>query len=54
MNVIGFTGSDKKVKWLKEELKISHVFNYKTTDIEEALKIAAPNGVDCYFDNVNI
>ncbi|CAH1401354.1 unnamed protein product [Nezara viridula] len=52
MNVIGFTGSDKKVKWLKDELKINHVFNYKTTDIEEALNLAAPNGVDCYFDNV--
>ncbi|XP_066905896.1 prostaglandin reductase 1 isoform X2 [Halyomorpha halys] len=52
MNFIGFTGSDEKVQWLKEELKIAHVFNYKSTDIEEALKKAAPNGVDCYFDNV--
>lgn len=50
--VIGFTGSDQKVIWLEEELGFDKAFNYKTVNIEKALKAAAPNGVDCYFDNV--
>jgi prostaglandin reductase 1 len=52
--VIGFTGSDDKVKWLVDVLKFDAAFNYKTTDITEALKQAAPEGVDCYFDNVSM
>jgi NADPH-dependent curcumin reductase CurA len=52
--VIGFTGSDDKVKWLVDELKFDAAFNYKTTDVVEALKQSAPEGVDCYFDNVSI
>lgn len=50
--VIGFTGSDAKVKWLEEEIGFDKAINYKTADITKALKEAAPNGVDCYFDNV--
>ena len=52
--VIGFAGSDKKVKWLKETLKFDAAFNYKTKDVSEALKEAAAGGVDVYFDNVSI
>lgn len=37
---------------LKEELNFDHAFNYKTCDVAESLKIAAPHGVDIYFDNV--
>jgi prostaglandin reductase 1 len=51
--VIGFAGSDDKVKWLTDDLKFDVAFNYKTTDITAALKKAAPEGVDCYFDNVS-
>ncbi|XP_050429026.1 prostaglandin reductase 1-like [Adelges cooleyi] len=50
--VIGFAGSDDKVKWLKETLKFDAAFNYKTKDVTAALLEAAPQGVDCYFDNV--
>nr|CAD7601684.1 unnamed protein product [Timema genevievae] len=50
--VIGFAGSDDKVKWLVEELGFDAAYNYKTKDIAEALEEAAPEGVDCYFDNV--
>nr|CAD7259422.1 unnamed protein product [Timema shepardi] len=50
--VIGFAGTDDKVKWLLEELGFDAAYNYKTKDIVEALEEAAPEGVDCYFDNV--
>nr|CAD7578744.1 unnamed protein product [Timema californicum] len=50
--VIGFAGSDEKVKWIKEELGFDAAYNYKTKDVTEALKESAPDGVDCYFDNV--
>nr|XP_024214852.1 prostaglandin reductase 1-like isoform X2 [Halyomorpha halys] len=52
LTVIGFAGSDEKVKMLKEELNFDHAFNYKTCNVAESLKIAAPKGVDIYFDNV--
>ena len=51
-HVIGFAGSDDKVKWLVDELGFDRAFNYKSTDCNTSLKEAAPNGVDCYFDNV--
>lgn len=50
--VIGFAGDDEKVRWLKEEGGFDHVINYKTADNRKALREAAPDGVDCYFDNV--
>lgn len=50
--VIGVAGSDAKCKWLEEELGFDHTINYKTADIHAELKKAAPNGIDCYFDNV--
>merc|ERR1719398_4787 len=49
--VIGFAGTDDKVAWLKE-IGYDCAYNYKTTTVEDALKEAAPKGVDCYFDNV--
>ncbi|KAL0841451.1 hypothetical protein ABMA28_015133 [Loxostege sticticalis] len=50
--VIGFAGSDVKVKRLETELGFDKAFNYKTVDVSKALKEAAPEGIDCYFDNV--
>lgn len=49
--VIGYAGTDDKVEWLKE-LGFDHAFNYKKVSVKESLSQAAPNGVDCYFDNV--
>lgn len=50
--VIGFCGSDEKVKWLEKDLGFDKAFNYKTVETSVSLKQAAPKGVDCYFDNV--
>ncbi|GBP37203.1 Prostaglandin reductase 1 [Eumeta japonica] len=52
LRVIGFAGSDDKVRWLEQELGYDHAYNYRTVNVSNALKEAAPNGVDCYFDNV--
>merc|ERR1719259_854310 len=49
--VIGFAGTDEKVAWLKE-IGYDYAYNYKKTSVDESLNKAAPNGVDCYFDNV--
>ena len=49
--VIGTAGSDEKVAYLKK-LGFDEAINYKTANIAEALAAAAPNGIDCYFDNV--
>jgi len=50
-SVIGLAGSDEKCQWLKS-LGFDHAINYKTQNIRKALAEAAPQGVDCYFDNV--
>ena len=50
--VIGTTGSDEKAAYLKT-LGFDEASNYKTApDLHQALTAAAPDGVDCYFDNV--
>ena len=50
--VIGSTGSDEKAAWLRNEAGLDAVINYKTTPIRQALRAAAPKGIDVYFDNV--
>ncbi|CAB1345370.1 unnamed protein product [Coregonus sp. 'balchen'] len=50
--VVGSTGSDAKVAFLKE-LGFDEAFNYKTvSSLEEALKTASPDGYHCFFENV--
>ena len=36
--VIGFAGTEDKVKWLKQ-IGFDHAFNYKKTTVEDALKV---------------
>jgi NADPH-dependent curcumin reductase CurA len=50
--VIGSAGADDKCRWLKEELKLDAVINYKKEALRTALKSVAPRGIDVYFDNV--
>ncbi|KAG2371600.1 hypothetical protein LR48_Vigan05g161000 [Vigna angularis] len=51
--VIGSTGSDDKVKLIKEEFGYDDGFNYnKESDYDAALSKYFPNGIDVYLDNV--
>jgi len=51
--VIGFAGTEDKLKWMKDDLKFDYVFNYKQTPkIAAAIREVAPQGVDYCFDNV--
>ena len=50
--VIGIAGSDEKVSYVVDELGFDAGINYKAENISEALGLVAPDGVDCYFDNV--
>ena len=51
--VIASTGSDEKVDWLKNELKVDYAFNYKKVEnLVLHFKEVCPDGFDLYFDNV--
>lgn len=50
--VIGITGSEEKRRYLLDELKFDAALSYRDAGWLEALRQAAPNGVDYYFDNV--
>jgi NADPH-dependent curcumin reductase CurA len=55
-HTVGSAGSEDKIKWLLDELKVDYAFNYKKlgeNNISVELKKACPNGIDLYFDNVS-
>jgi NADPH-dependent curcumin reductase CurA len=54
-HVVGSAGSEEKLEWLLDEVKLDYAFNYKTVgenNISSELKKACPEGIDLYFDNV--
>jgi NADPH-dependent curcumin reductase CurA len=50
--VIGSASSAEKIKFLQDECGFDVAFNYKSGPILEQLNLAAPDGIDVYFDNV--
>jgi len=53
LHVVGIAGTDEKVELLKSKFGFDEGINYNTTEnMAAAIKKAAPNGVDIYFDNV--
>ncbi len=51
--VVGSVGSDAKAEYLKTECGVDETINYRTCgDLTQALRAAAPDGVDVYFENV--
>ena len=49
--VIGSAGAPEKVAYVRDELGFDAAFSYRD-DLRAALKEAAPDGVDVFFDNV--
>ena len=50
--VIGSAGSAEKIRFLLEDCGFDSAFNYKTDAVLKRLNLAAPDGIDVYFDNV--
>lgn len=50
--VVGIAGSDRKCQWLTDQLGFDAAINYNKEPVVKALKQAAPDGVDVFFDNV--
>jgi NADPH-dependent curcumin reductase CurA len=50
--VIGSAGGPKKVEYLRS-IGVDHAIDYKAeTDLTQAVRAGAPDGIDVYFDNV--
>lgn len=52
--VVGIAGGPAKTAYLRNSLGLDAVIDYKDSSqsLDEALKLAAPGGIDLYFDNV--
>ena len=50
--VVGIAGGREKCDWLTAELGFDAAVDYKGGPVFKALKAAAPQGIDVYFDNV--
>jgi NADPH-dependent curcumin reductase len=50
--VIGIAGGEAKCRWLVDDLGFDAAIDYKSQDVRRALREAAPDAVDVYFDNV--
>jgi NADPH-dependent curcumin reductase CurA len=50
--VVGIAGGKDKCDWLTRELGFDAAVDYKDGAVFKALKAAAPDGIDVYFDNV--
>ena len=50
--VVGIAGGKQKCDWLVSELGFDAAVDYKDGALFKALRAAAPNGIDVYFDNV--
>lgn len=51
--MIGIAGSDQKGEILLNKFGFDRFINYKKPDLSKTLAEYAPNGIDCYFDNVS-
>ncbi|HWQ31849.1 MAG TPA: NADP-dependent oxidoreductase [Blastocatellia bacterium] len=50
--VVGIAGGDEKCRWLTDELGFDAAINYKSEDVDSALRKHCPNGIDVDFENV--
>jgi NADPH-dependent curcumin reductase CurA len=49
---IGIAGGAEKCAWLTAELGFDAAIDYRDADLASALREAAPDGIDVFFDNV--
>lgn len=50
--VVGSAGSAEKVRYLVDELRLDHAFDYHDGNLRQQIREGAPEGVDVFFDNV--
>ena len=50
-HVVGIAGGAEKCRYLKEELGLDEVIDYKGDNFKGALEKATPKYIDAYFDN---
>lgn len=50
--VVGVAGGGEKCAYVRDTLGFDACVDYKAGDLSANLAAAAPNGIDCYFDNV--
>jgi len=50
--VIGSAGGAQKCAWLREECGFDVALDYRADDVAAGLALAAPDGIDLFFDNV--
>ena len=49
---VGIAGGADKCAYLKDKLGFDEAIDYKSQDVKAALKLACPDGIHVYFDNV--
>ena len=49
---IGLTSSERKRRWLIDEVGYDIAINYREGNLEAAIRNEAPEGIDIFFDNV--
>jgi NADPH-dependent curcumin reductase CurA len=50
--VIGVAGGPEKCQWIKDKAGCDEAIDYRNDNFREKIQEYAPEGVDCYFDNV--
>jgi NADPH-dependent curcumin reductase CurA len=50
--VVGIAGGPEKCAYVRDELGFDAAIDYKSEDLNGALRQHCPNGIDVYFDNV--
>lgn len=50
--VIGVAGGQEKTRWLTDELGFDAAVDYREGNLGKAVRTAAPDGIDVFFDNV--
>jgi len=49
--VVAIAGGESKCRFLKEELGVDYVVDYKSPEFKRELEKATPKYIDVYFDN---